>query len=104
MHRDIFINVITHNADAVAVRSSFCGKSHRKIHYNWVECTGTETDITQCSHGTVDDDNHQCVLVAGVFCRSRNRLTYNGIYIIQAGTQNIIMHITIIYSSMICAI
>ena len=103
MHQDIFINVITHNADAVAVRSSFCGKSHRKIHYNWVECTGTETDITQCSHGTVDDDNHQCVLVAGVFC-SRNRLTYNGIYIIQADTQNIIMHITIIYSSMTCAI
>ena len=76
------INVIlpTIHADAVAVSSSFYGRSHRKLHYNWVECTGTETNITQCSHGTVDDDNREkCAHVAGVICRSRNPPT-NGIH------------------------
>ena len=89
VHRDIFINIITHiaNADAVAVSSSFYGKSHRKLHYNWVECTGTETNITQCSHGIVDDDNREkCAHVAGVICTSRNPQT-NGII-------HKIMHIT----------
>ena len=73
------LNIITHNVAAVAVSSSFYGKSHRKLHYNWVECTGTETNITQCSHGIVDDDNSEkCGHVAGVICTSRNPQT-NGI-------------------------
>ena len=73
--------IITHNADAVAVSSSFYGKSHRKLHYNWVECTGTETNITQCSHGKVNNDNSEkCAHVAGVICRNRNpRAQTNGI-------------------------
>ena len=79
MHRFIIINIITHNADAIAVSNSFYGKSHRKLHYNWVECTGIETNITQCSHGIVDNDNSEkCAHVAGVICRSRNPQT-NGI-------------------------
>ena len=68
-----YYTIKIHNADA-AVRNSFYVKSHRKLHYTtgWSALEQKLTS-TQCSHGIVDDDNHEkCAHVAGVICRSGN--------------------------------
>ena len=63
---------------ARAVRGTLYGRSRRNLYYNWVDCTGTEANITQCTHSIVSNDlESPCkrVNVAGVVCHTTHTPT-----------------------------